>query len=135
MENTLAIVPFFAVTDVVIPVGDWANSVMGFITTYIPPIVAVLATWLFRNVPAAYVNKANRDAFDHLAEKAIQFGLNKAKEALPENITVPMTNDVIAVAAKYAIDHGPKIVAWAGGAKAIEDKILARLNVTPATSA
>lgn len=133
MENTLAIVPFFAVTDVVIPVGDWANSVMGFITTYIPPIVAVLATWLFRNVPAAYVNKANRDAFDHLAEKAIQFGLNTARMALPANATITVTNDLIGTMAKYAIENGPKIVAWAGGAKVLEDKILARLNVQPAT--
>lgn len=128
----LAVSPAMAATDVTIPVGDWATGISGFISTFATPLIGLVVAWLFRKVPAAYVTQQNRDAVDHLLEKAIQFGLNKATALLPDRITVPMTNDVIAHAAQYAIEQGPKIVAWAGGAKAIEDKILARLNVQPA---
>ncbi len=126
--------PALASTDVTIPVGEWATGFAGFISTFATPLIGVVVAWLFRHVPAAYVTQQNRDAVDHLLEKAIQFGINKATALLPANVTVPMTNDIIAHAAKYAVDNAPKVVAWAGGAKAIEDKILARLNVKPAAA-
>ncbi len=130
----LASTPAFAATDVTIPIGDWATGIGGFITTFATPLIAALVAFLFRNVPAAYVSQQNRDAVDHLLEKAIQFGINLATSKLPANVTVPMTNDIVAAAANYAIAHGPSIVAWAGGAQMIEEKILARLNVQPAAA-
>lgn len=124
-----------AATDVTIPVGEWGAGLISFITTFVAPAIGVVVVWLFRNVPAAYVTAQNRSAVEQLLEKAVMFGLNTAKANLPENVTVPITNDVIAAAAKYAISHGPAIVEWAGGAAKIEEKILARLNVTPIADA
>ena len=124
--------PALAITDVVIPVGEWSSGIVSFISTFVTPLVVAGVAFMFRHVPSAYVTTQNRAAVEQLLEKAIQFGLNAAKSKLPANVTLPVSSDVVAIAARYAIANGPKVVAWAGGAKAIEDKIYARLNVTPA---
>ena len=126
--------PALAVTDVVVPVGQWSSDVFNFFSTFVTPLVVAGVAYMFRHVPSAYVTTQNRAAVEQLLEKAIQYGLNIAKAKLPAKVTVPISSDVVAIAARYAVANRPKIVAWAGGAKAIEDKIYARLNVTPAAA-
>lgn len=128
----LAVTPSVAATDVTIPVGDWLQGLAGFLNTIAIPLIGIIVAWLARKVPAAYVTTQNRAAVEQLLEKAIQFALNKAILLAPDKITVPISNDIIANATQYAVDQAPKVVAWAGGSAAIEDKILARLKLTPA---
>lgn len=120
-----------ASTDVTIPVGDWLQGFGAFISEIALPLIGLLVAWVARKVPAAYVTAQNRAAVEQLLEKAVQFGINRAIQLAPDKLVLPVSNEVIAHATQYAVDQAPKVVAWAGGADAIKDKILARITLTP----
>lgn len=131
----LTVSPAMAGTDVTVPLGDWLTGLSGLVTTLAGPLFLAFVAIIGKDLPPAAVNWLKTQQVEQLLEKAIQFGLNKAIQAAPDKVTVPTHSEIIAGAAQYAVDHAPGIVAWAGGAKAIEDKILARLTLTPATGA
>lgn len=124
-------------TSLTIPWGDWVTSL---VTGFVDPILTVLLlgalTFAATLLPAplkAYANQANIAAAEQLLEKAVAFALNKVEGASAgQQLSVNVGSSVIAAAAQYAVDKGPSaLISWLGGAQAIKDMILARLNLEP----
>ncbi|BCH12092.1 hypothetical protein MesoLj131c_63500 [Mesorhizobium sp. 131-3-5] len=50
-------------------------------------------------------------------------------------LKVDVANEVTAKSLQYVIDHAPgRLVTWMGGVSSIEEKIIARLSVEPASA-
>lgn len=122
--------------------APWGNWVSAGIEQVVLPILAAvllaLLTWAAKFLPAslrAYATTKNTAAVEQLLEKAISFGLKKvAGASAGQSLTLTLGSDVLAQAAQYAIDHGPGwLLDWAGGEDGIRQKILARLDIDPAT--
>jgi hypothetical protein len=112
---------------VVIPYGDWLAAAAGNINT----ILAALAMWALRKLPAHIVAIIKTAQLDQVLLKAIDFGVNRTAGAAKGRVlTINLANQVLAEAVGYVVDHGPGwLVAWAGGEQGIRDKIIARLDV------
>lgn len=96
-----------------------------------------IALYLLRRLPKVAVDALNALAgllgqgrVDQLLEKAVQYGINATKGAVAgRTLTVPVGNEVLERAFEYALRHAPRLVSWAGGAIALREKIIARLNL------
>lgn len=96
-----------------------------------------VALWLLRKLPKVAVDALNALAgllgqgrVDTLLERAVQYGINATKGAVAgRTLTVPVGNEVLERAFEYALRHAPRLVSWAGGAIALREKIIARLNL------
>ena len=120
----------FAQSTVTIPTGDYAADLAPFLTTAIVAVVGGLITFLLDKFVGSFATVNMRNAVNQLLEKAVQFGINKALQNVPENVEVSVQNPVVAHALEYALKHGPvKLIAWMGGAAMIEEKILARIQL------
>lgn len=121
---------------VTVPWGDDVISLLGFVQRFLAVILTGVLALGARFVPAAlqsYNTTANRAVVEQLLEKAVDFGINKVSGAAKgQTLSVNVGSAVLAEAAQYAVDHGPaQIIAWAGGADSLMEKILARLNLEP----
>lgn len=116
---------------VVIPWGAWLSASVETLVT----VMAALVGWAVRRVPGAWADGMRSEQVDALLYRAIGYGVNAVAGASREKeLTVTIANDVLREAARYAVEHAPKLVAWAGGEAAIREKILARLVVEPKAS-
>lgn len=113
-------------TSITIPWGQYAVDLLGFISAILLPFIGVKLHALLD----AKIGKEQTDRVEQLLEKAIAYGINATSGAVADKaLTKDIGNAVLAQAANYAIANAPKLVEWAGGAEAIEKKILARLNL------
>lgn len=112
---------------VTIPISSWVEGIGAAVL----PFVAVFVAWLVRKLPAQVAAILTTMRVDQLIEKAISYGINTTVNATKDKpLTVDVGNEVVAKAAQYVIDNGPGwLIGWMGGAKGIEEKIIARLNV------
>lgn len=122
-------------TSVVIPLGDWAAAAISFASQLVLPVVTILVGWAFRLLPASISAYLKTLQVEQLLAKSISYGLTAARGAAAGRVlTANVGNDVLAKAARYAVDHAPDLVRWAGGEERLREKILARLDVEPAVS-
>lgn len=125
---------------VTVPWGDWLVWLAGEISTVTSALVALLVSVLLRFVPGAlraFIQDYHIKAVEQLLARSVNFGLNAVQEAaIGKTLSVPVGSKVVAVAAQYAIDHGPAwLIKWLGGADKIPGMILARLNLAPDATA
>lgn len=120
-------------TTVSIPVGNWLQSATGVIVDILGLLIGAILTWALSFLPATlrtYITAGMIAQVDQLLGRAVQFGLQKAVDAIgpDKTLTVDVKSAVVADAVQYAIDHGPdKLITMMGGADGIEQKIIARL--------
>ena len=131
-------VPGFAAatdTTVTFPVGEWIATLSSLAASIAYPLAAIVVAWAGRVLPSALTGYLGMIRVDQLLERAIGYGLTAVKGAAAgQTLTVDVGNQVLAAALRYAIDHAPHLVQWAGGEAAIKAKILSRLIVVPEAS-
>jgi len=116
-----------AATTISVPAGDWIAELAAFAG----PLVAALALWMIRKLPAQFASLLMSMRVDQLLNKAIAYAVNSVKDATHDKpLTVDVGNAVLAEAVQYAINHGPTgLINWMGGEAMIREKILARLKL------
>lgn len=114
-------------TSVSLPIGDW----IGYAAEFIGAIAAAAVAWLLRKLPASIQQVLTTMQAEQLLGKAIDYALNAVAGAEKgKTLDVKVGSAVVASAVQYVVDHGPAwLVEWLGGAAAIEEKIIARLNL------
>jgi hypothetical protein len=110
-----------------IPVSSWVEGIGAAVL----PMVALFVAWIIRKLPSQVAAILTTMRVDQLLEKAISYGINTTVNATKDKpLTVDLGNEVVAKAAQYVVDNGPGwLIGWMGGAKGIEEKIIARINV------
>lgn len=123
----LAFADTAATTTVSVPAGQWVSDMAAFAG----PLVAALALWMIRKLPAQVASLLMSMRVDQLLNKAIAYAVNSVRDATHDSpLTVDVGNAVLAEAVQYAINHGPSgLINWMGGEAMIREKILARLNL------
>jgi hypothetical protein len=119
--------------EVQIPYGDWVSSIL----TWLLGVAGIAAAWLLRRLPATIVSALDaisgalgQGRANELLEKAITYGINTTAGAIRgKTLTVKVGMEVLERALEYAVRHAPAFVAWAGGAIAVREKIIARLDL------
>ncbi len=116
-------------TKIVIPWGTWLSE----LASTIAAISFAAIVWLLRRLPSQAVAILQTLRAEQLIERAIDYAVNTTAGAFKDRtVTVPVANEVIAKAMRYAVENGaPKIVEWMGGESGIGNKIVARINVQP----
>lgn len=119
-------------TTVTIPIDGWLQAAGEFIG----PLLAAAALWLIRKLPAQIAAVLMTMRVDQLLEKAISYGINAVVGATKDRpLTVDVGNAVVKQALQYVVDHAPTyLVSWMGGAEAIRQMIIARLEVQASAS-
>jgi hypothetical protein len=114
-------------TSVSLPIGDWLADAAAFIGA----IAAAVVAWLLRKLPASVQQVLTTMQAEQLLGKAIDYALNAVAGAEKgKTLDVKVGSAVVASAVQYVVDHGPTwLIAWLGGAAAIEQKIIARLDL------
>lgn len=114
-------------TSVSLPIGDWLADAAAFIGA----IAAAALAWVFSKLPASIQPILRTMQAEQLLGKAIDYALNAVAGAEKgKTLDVKVGSSVVASAAQYVVDHGPAwLVEWLGGLPAIEQKIIARLNL------
>lgn len=127
-------------TTIQIPVGDWVVGIAGFLRDILVPALMGMLVWVARIVSPAlgtWMASQRTAAVEQLLQRAVDYGINAvAGAAKGQQLTVPVGSEVLAHALGYAIQQGPtKLVTWVGGADALRDMILARMNLETEASA
>ena len=122
-------------TTVTVPFGDYIAFAADLVSKYAAPLVAIILGIAARVLPAAIVDYLAMLRIEQLLTRAVGYGITAVKGAAEgQTLTVNVGNEVLAQALNYAIKHAPDVVTWAGGADALREKILARLNVAAGAS-
>lgn len=116
-------------TTVVIPYGNWLDSLLGNIFGIVSSIIAILVAFAARNLPKWVGDLLVTMKAEQLLTRAAEYGINATRGAVKgKALEVQVGNAAIASAAQYAIDNGPKwLIDWLGGPEAIRDKMIARI--------
>ncbi|TAN09874.1 MAG: hypothetical protein EPN45_07220 [Rhizobiaceae bacterium] len=114
-------------TSVSLPIGDWLADLAAFIGA----IAAAAIAWVLSKLPASIQPILRTMQAEQLLGKAIDYALNAVAGAEKgKTLDVKVGSSVVATAAQYVVDHGPAwLVEWLGGLPAIEQKVIARLNL------
>lgn len=124
--------PAQAQTAVTLPVGDWIGNAVDVLFGLVMPAIAAFMAWILRRVPSAVADVLVMIRVEQLLLRATTYGLNAVKGAAANRtLTVDLGNAVLAEAVGYAIRQAPNLVQWAGGERALAEKIIARLNLEP----
>lgn len=115
---------------IVLPIGEW----IGFGIDVILSGLAIIVTWLFRQIPGQIGALLMTARADQALTKAVEYGLNAVKDAAASReLKIHTANQVALVAYKYFNEHGNAlIIQFAGTRQQIIEKIWARLKVEPA---
>lgn len=127
-------------TNVTVPWGDWLAEVIVIAGQIVALAIGGLLMWALRFLPptlAAYIKDQQIKQIEQLLGRAVDYGTNAVAGAVRgQELSVAVGSKVVAEAAQYAIDHGPeKLIAWAGGAAAIKEMILARIPLQASATA
>lgn len=125
---------------VVVPYGNWIDETLKFIQGFVELGVGGLVAFILTKLPApiaAYVSANFRTQVEQVLTNAINYGFNAVEGAVKgKELDVNVGSSVVAEAAQYVVDHGPaKLVDAMGGEQGIKEKIVARLPLTPSTTA
>jgi hypothetical protein len=124
-------------TVVTVPWGDWLGPVLmdaaGLLATVIMAVV-------LRFLPAslrAWLTAQRTAQLEQLLERALGYAAQKTAVAVQgRTFEVDVHTELLAKGAQYAINNGPKkLIEWAGGEKAIIDKLTARIPTSPSVKA
>lgn len=134
--------PAFAqdASTVTLPWGDWLSAILSEVILIAGTVATLLVTWALRYVPEtlkAYITEQHRNAAEQLIEKGIDYAINAVKDfTTGKKLDVNVGSQVVAEALNYIIKHGPEwLITWLGGADAIREKILARLDLADGVAA
>lgn len=116
-------------TTVVIPAGNWLDSILANAGEAVGIIIAVIFAWLARNLPAGVVQFLRTMQAEQLLARAAEFGINATRGAVKgKALEFDVGNEAIANGLQYAVDNAPKwLVDWLGGPEGIRQKIIARI--------
>lgn len=119
-------------TTVVIPAGDWLDSVLENIAGIVGSIIAILVAFAARSLPKAVGDLLITMKAEQLLTRAADYGINATRGAVRgKTLEINVGNEAIAKGAQYAIDNGPRwLIDWLGGPVAIREKIIARIPMS-----
>jgi hypothetical protein len=122
---------------VTVPYGVWIAAAGNLVSDALTPAVLAGFAWLLIRLPAPIVRLLRTMQAEQLLARAIGYGYAAVAGAARDRaLSVDVGSKVVAAAANYAIAHGPDWLSdWMGGVAGIEQKILARLDLKPETSA
>lgn len=125
---------------VTLPWGDWLSAILSEVILVAGTAATLLVTWALRYVPdtlKAYITEQHRKAAEQLIQRGIDYAINAVKDfATGKKLDVNVGSQVVAEALNYIIKHGPEwLITWLGGAGAIREKILARLELADGVAA
>lgn len=113
-----------------IPIGDWATAILDVLNDLVLPLVVVVVGWAMRVLPSSIAAYLKMMQVDQLLARAVGYGISAVRGAVAgKELTADVGNEVLAEAIRYALAHAPALVEWAGGADALREKIVARLNL------
>ncbi|OXE37540.1 MAG: hypothetical protein CGW95_01090 [Phenylobacterium zucineum] len=123
-------------TAINIPVGSWISDASGILSAVLVPVLLALVARLLAVLPKPIADFVKTLQVEQLLTRAVSYGINAVKDAEHDKVlSVNVGNAVVAEAANYAIQNGPKwIVDWLGGPDGIKQRILARVKLEPAAS-
>src|SRR6218665_1368775 len=116
----------------------WAwGSVVSTWASAVAYLTAAVIAWAFRFLPSQVVSILTMLRAEQFIGKAIDYGLNAAKDAAKDKVlTVDVGNQVVAEALAYILNLAPAaLIKWMGTPEQIAQKIWARLNLEPAATA
>ncbi len=114
-----------APTVVTIPWGDWLTAAAPDIAA----LVLAAALWLVRQIPGEVGALLRTKRVEQLLDRSIGYGINAvAGAAHGRTLSLDVGSAVLAEAVDYAIEHAPRLVAWAGEDH-LAEKIWARLRL------
>lgn len=124
-------------TVVSLPWGDWLAAAVSWGGDAIVAVILALLARLLAILPATVGSLVKTLQVEQLLARAVDFGINAVAGAAKGRVlTADLGSQVLAEAANYAVQHGPKgIVDWMGGPAALREMILARLSLAPEASA
>lgn len=116
-------------TTVVIPAGDWLDSVLQNIAGIVGSVIAIVIAFAARNLPSWAGRILLTMQAEQLLTRAAEYGINATRGAVKgKTLEINVGNAAVAKGAQYAVDNGPKwLIDWLGGPAAIRDKIIARI--------
>lgn len=119
-------------TTVVIPYGNWLDSLLGNLFGVVSSVIAILIAFAGRHLPKWVGDLLLTMKAEQLLTRAAEYGINATRGAVQgKSLELNVGNEAIAKGAQYAIDNGPKLlIDWLGGPSAIRDKIIARIPLS-----
>lgn len=116
-------------TTVVIPYGNWIDSLLGNLFGVVSSIIAILVAFAGRHLPKWIGDLLLTMKAEQLLTRAAEYGINATRGAVVgKSLELNVGNEAVAKGAQYAIDNGPKfLIDWLGGPEAIRDKMIARI--------
>lgn len=110
-----------------IPVGDWLAATSGWVA----PLLAGAGLWLIRKLPSQIAGVLMTMRADQLLEKAVSYAINAVAGATKgKSLDFTTGSKVADQAVNYVVSNGPGwLINWLGGADAIRQKVIARLDV------
>jgi hypothetical protein len=120
-------------TIVSVPWGDWLATLLGDAAAVLSVVILGVVTRFLPATLKAWLTAQRTAQVEQLLERALGFAAQKIAIAVKGKVLdVDVHNQMVEDALQYAIDHGPaKLIAWMGGADAIEQKIIARIPTSP----
>lgn len=117
-------------TEVQLPLGDWVKAA----GEWVGPLLVATVLMMIRKLPPQIASLLMSMRVEQLLKRAIGYAINATASATADKpLTLDVGNKVVAEALAYAIKHGPlALIEWMGGADAIREKIIARLDIKPA---
>ena len=129
-----------ATTAVVVPIGNWAAESLPAIAEILGTLITIIVAWALRFLPSAfkqYITATMVAQAEQVLQRAIDYGIAAIAGATKDRqLTVDVSNSVIASALQYVISHAPDyLITWMGGEAKIVSMIIARLvNLLPDSS-
>ena len=119
-----------------IPLGSWINDAAGILSAVLVPILLALVARVLTILPKPIADFVRTLQVEQLLTRAVTYGINAVKDAEHDKVlSVNVGNAVVAEAANYAIQNGPKwVLDWLGGPDGIKQRILARVKLDPSSS-
>lgn len=136
-QDASSSVPIVTDTVVAVPWGDWLASILADAAGVLAVVIMAVVTRFLPASLKAWLTAQRTAQVEQLLERALGYAATKiAASVRGQVLTLDARNRLVADALRYAVEHGPeKLVDWMGGAKGIEEKILARLPTSPSVKA
>jgi hypothetical protein len=125
---------------VVIPTGSIIEQLAAAFRDLAISALGLALLWASTLLPATlrqFINAERIKAAEQVLGHAVDFGFNAVKDATKEQkVTVNVGSKIVAEAAQYVVDNAPGwLITFLGGRTGIENKIVARIDLTPPATA